>query len=137
MKCPSCDHENPESSRRCVCGFTFVFEARPELPAEGGAESSQRSGALALALVAGLVGVAMGLLFGTHHIAREDRRAELGLLLVPIGLFAASGGIFGWSWFLENRRARLFVMLLGRTGARVFYGVLGGALIGLGLSFLA
>ncbi len=38
-----------------------------------------------------------------------------------------------WNWFFENYRARFFVDLLGRSGARVFYGVLGALLLGVGL----
>lgn len=30
-----------------------------------------------------------------------------------------------WDWFFENMRARLFVHLFGRDGARVFYALLG------------
>ena len=37
--------------------------------------------------------------------------------------------MFDWEWFMTNRRARLFVSLFGRTGARIFYGLLGIALI--------
>jgi hypothetical protein len=30
-----------------------------------------------------------------------------------------------WDWFFENHRARVFVLLFGRNGARVFYAALG------------
>lgn len=57
---------------------------------------------------------------------------SMGLVLMACGLFAIAGGFFDWSFFMGNRRARKFVWLLGRSGARIFYGVLGGALIGAG-----
>ena len=60
-----------------------------------------------------------------------------GLLLVLAGLFAIAGGLFDWEWFMSNRKARAFVKLLGRNGARIFYCVLGlvVAVLGLLLAF--
>lgn len=49
------------------------------------------------------------------------------------GGFSLAGAIFDWDWFMNNRRARFFVSIFGRTGARIFYGGLGLFLIGLGL----
>ena len=60
-------------------------------------------------------------------------KEPLGLLLVLCGLFAIAGGVFDWGWFMSNRKARAFVSLLGRGGARVFYGILGSAIVILGL----
>jgi hypothetical protein len=62
-----------------------------------------------------------------------DRRPELGLLLIAAGSFGACGGIFDWEFFMASRKARRFVFLLGRTGARFTYGVLGGVIAGIGL----
>ena len=53
-----------------------------------------------------------------------------GLLLVGVGLFTLAGAIFNWDWYMNNRRARPIVWLIGRTGDRVFY-----FLIGLGFAF--
>lgn len=47
------------------------------------------------------------------------------LLLASVGLFCLAGAWKNWDWFMNNRRARLIVALLGRTGARWFYGLLG------------
>ena len=59
---------------------------------------------------------------------------EIFALIISIagGLFAILGSIFNWDFFFENRRAQLFMDLLGRTGARIFY-----VLLGLLLFFLA
>jgi hypothetical protein len=54
----------------------------------------------------------------------------VGLLLVGVGLFTLAGAVFDWDWYMNNHRARLVVRLIGRTGARVFY-----SLIGLGIAF--
>jgi len=54
----------------------------------------------------------------------------LGLAL--IGVFTMLGGILDWDWFMNHSRARGFVQLFGRTGARVFY-----VLLGLGFVVLA
>lgn len=48
-----------------------------------------------------------------------------GLLFVAIGVFALCGSGFDWEWFMNGRKARFFVRIFGRNGARVFYGILG------------
>jgi hypothetical protein len=48
------------------------------------------------------------------------------MLIVGAGLFTIIGAAMDWDWFMNNSRAKLFVWLFGRNGARVFY-------IGLGL----
>jgi len=48
-----------------------------------------------------------------------------GLIFIAIGLFTLSAAAFNWDWFMNARNARFFVGILGRTGARIFYGVLG------------
>jgi HEAT repeat protein len=50
------------------------------------------------------------------------------------GLFALAAAFFDWEWFMNSRKARVFVDMLGRQGARVFYGGLGVFLIGLGVA---
>lgn len=55
----------------------------------------------------------------------------IGLFIVAAGLFAIAGAAFDWDLFMNNRKARLFVATLGRTGARIFY-----ALLGLGITVL-
>jgi hypothetical protein len=41
------------------------------------------------------------------------------------GLFSIVASILNWDWFFNNRRARIFLKMFGRTGARVFYIILG------------
>ena len=60
----------------------------------------------------------------------------MGLLIAGAGAFSVAGAIADWDWFMESRKARFFVKVLGRTGARIFYGLLGLALIALGLAGL-
>lgn len=63
----------------------------------------------------------------------------LGLVLVGCGIFSVCGAVFDWEWFINSRKAQFFVTIFGRTGARIFYGILGiaiaimGALITLGI----
>lgn len=45
------------------------------------------------------------------------------------GAFTIAGAALDWNLFMESRKAALWVRLFGRNGARVFYGVLGLALI--------
>lgn len=58
-----------------------------------------------------------------------------GLLAIAVGLFTVSGAGFDWEFFMNNHKARLVTSILGRTGARVFYGLLGTVLIVFGVLF--
>ena len=60
-------------------------------------------------------------------------KEPLALLLVLGGLFAIAGAVFNWDWFIGSRKARALVSLLGRSGARIFYCILGLAISILGL----
>jgi hypothetical protein len=61
----------------------------------------------------------------------------MGLILVAAGLFSLCGAFFNWDFFMNARKARLVVALLGRTGARFFYGTVGtvGVMAGLAATF--
>jgi hypothetical protein len=56
-----------------------------------------------------------------------------GLLILAIGLFSVAGGAFDWDWFMNSRRASIFVRLFKRGGARAFYILLGSGLAVLGV----
>jgi len=57
----------------------------------------------------------------------------MGLLFSAIGLFAICGAGYNWDWFMNHRKARFFVAVFTRTGARIFYMLLGGGLVTLGV----
>ena len=57
----------------------------------------------------------------------------VSLFFVLGGLFTMSGGLFNWNWFMLSRRARLIVRIFGRGGGRIFYVVLGAAILVVGL----
>lgn len=63
----------------------------------------------------------------------------VGLIPAAGGVFAICGAVFDWSFFIDNYKARFLVSVIGRKGARIFYGCLGlfvfisGALLALGL----
>ena len=57
-------------------------------------------------------------------------------MLIALGLFTAICAMADWDWFMNNRRARLFVTLLGRDGARLLYAALGVGFLGLGVVLL-
>ena len=61
----------------------------------------------------------------------------MGITLMSVGLFTLAGAAWNWDWFMHNRRARLFVKLLSRQGARIFYACLGILFILIGLLVLA
>ena len=89
-----------------------------------------------LAVVGGLfgAGIASGI---EHSISTVSHGAAHGhAIWVPLlktalvagGIFAIAGAAFNWEWFMTARKARFIVAIAGRTGARIFYGVLGIAL---------
>jgi hypothetical protein len=63
--------------------------------------------------------------------------ASFGLFFVAGGVFTALGAAWNGEGFLSRPRARWFVWLLGRTGARVFYVVTGVAFTAFGTYFVA
>lgn len=58
----------------------------------------------------------------------------LGIFIVA-GLFALLSSVFNFDWYFNSRKAATVVNRLGRTGARIFYGLLGLALITAGIVF--
>ena len=46
-------------------------------------------------------------------------------LIIACGLFSLVCAVMNWDWFMNDRKARFMIKLIGRTGARIFYGVLG------------
>ncbi len=61
----------------------------------------------------------------------------MGWILMAAGAFAVCGAAYDWDFFMNSRRAWLFVKLFGRNGARIFYGLLGSTLVVLGVLFVA
>ncbi len=59
-----------------------------------------------------------------------------GIFFVLAGLVSILGAVKNWDFFMNNRKAYIWVKLFGRNGARIFYGILGFviAIIGLGIS---
>lgn len=53
------------------------------------------------------------------------------LLLFGAGAFTIVGAVMDWNWFMNSRRARFFVAIFGRLGARIFYILLGLFIIGM------
>ena len=59
----------------------------------------------------------------------KDHPILIGCLIAVFGAFTIACAAGDWDWFMESRRARLFVRLFGRNGARIFYGLLGLAFV--------
>jgi small neutral amino acid transporter SnatA (MarC family) len=56
------------------------------------------------------------------------------MLSILGGVFSLMAAALDMEWFMTNYRAAVFVRILGRTGARLFYALLGLFLIALGLA---
>ena len=50
-------------------------------------------------------------------------------IFITGGLFSVVAAYLNLDWFFDHRKSQTFVTWFGRTGARIFYGVLGLALI--------
>lgn len=127
-KCPLCGLQRPRGAKRCLCNYTFEYERETGGFARLSRSHSSSPISVGILVVAAIAGVSA---YFTMPSTAEPN-GSMGLVLMACGLFAIAGGFFDWSLFMGNRRARKFVWLLGRGGARYFYGVLGGALIGAG-----
>lgn len=45
--------------------------------------------------------------------------------MIFAGLFSIFCAVKNYDWFIENRKAWIFLKLFGRTGTRIFYVILG------------
>lgn len=57
----------------------------------------------------------------------------VGVILIVVGLFSLAGGVFNWDWFMNQRKSKIIVKILKRTGARIFYSILGIAIALIGV----
>ncbi|MDQ7826587.1 MAG: immunity 17 family protein [Candidatus Eremiobacteraeota bacterium] len=57
------------------------------------------------------------------------------IFVICAGLFSICGALFNWEWYFNHRKARALVKLIGRPMARVFYFIIGAALVTLGVCF--
>jgi hypothetical protein len=58
----------------------------------------------------------------------------LGIFILT-GLLSLVSSIFNFDWLFASRKAAPVVGTFGRTGARIFYGLLGLALTAAGIAF--
>ena len=59
----------------------------------------------------------------------------LGLFFIAAGGFCITGAVCNWEFFMNSRKARGMVAILGRNGARGFYVILGSVIVIMGLLF--
>lgn len=66
----------------------------------------------------------------------ESVMEELGLMAfaLAVGGFTFFCSFKDFDWFMNNRRAKIFVMILSRNGARWFYMTLGAVFIFAGIA---
>lgn len=57
-------------------------------------------------------------------------------IFIVAGITSLTAAIFNFNWYFQSRKASTFVHWFGRSGARMFYGLLGLALIAAGIGFL-
>lgn len=55
---------------------------------------------------------------------------------IVLGLFSVVAALFNIEWYFQTGGASVFVRRWGRKGARIFYALLGAALIGCGVTGL-
>ncbi|MDE5582930.1 MAG: immunity 17 family protein [Ruminococcus sp.] len=55
------------------------------------------------------------------------------IFFILAGIFSVLASIKNWDWYFNNCRARPFVRIFGRTGARIFYIFIGIFITGIGV----
>ncbi|MEG1543779.1 MAG: immunity 17 family protein [Tannerellaceae bacterium] len=55
-------------------------------------------------------------------------------IFIGLGLFSVVASLFNFEWYFSTSGAQTFVRKLGRGGARLFYALLGFALIACGVA---
>ncbi len=127
--CPLCELPRPPGARRCVCYYTFEYDAP-----RGGSAGSTRAGMAPIVLLAAALAMVVAWIVAADL---GPQQGIAGLVLVPAGAFAVAGAALDWTWFFGDRRARVITAVFGRVGGRVIYALIGGALVGLGARFVA
>ncbi|GAB6394845.1 MAG: immunity 17 family protein [Bacteroidales bacterium] len=56
-------------------------------------------------------------------------------IFVLAGAIALAAAVFNFDWYFQSRKASTAVRWFGRNGARIFYGLLGLALMAAGVLF--
>lgn len=56
-------------------------------------------------------------------------------LFVVAGLVSLLASVFNWNWFFTAQNAQLIVRNVGRSRARLFYGILGSVMISMAVFF--
>lgn len=47
------------------------------------------------------------------------------ILFILAGVFSVLASVKNWDWYFNNRKAKPFVRIFGRNGARIFYIITG------------
>ena len=66
-------------------------------------------------------------------ISIEFMRYFLHGLFLVAGCFSTLCALMNWDWFFKSPNAQIIVKPLGRTYARVFYGIVGIVLLTIGI----
>ena len=67
-------------------------------------------------------------------LAKADPTDQgLAVIFIAAGIYAVIAAWRNWSWFFAFRITAMFVVILGRKGARILYAVLGCFLIACGI----
>jgi len=101
----------------------------PRTPTFPPSSSPPRALVLLPIAVALVVALAFVLRDGANSGSPETVPRWIGLVAILAGGFGVTCATFDWDWFMLARKARFWVGLLGRTGARWFYVLLGSAFV--------
>jgi small neutral amino acid transporter SnatA (MarC family) len=70
-------------------------------------------------------------------VIQDQADLFVGTVAAILGLCLVLAALVNWSWYYSLRSARFLEARLTRTGARMFHGLLGLALVALGLALAA
>jgi len=62
-----------------------------------------------------------------------DKNTLICILFIAAGLFSVVASVLNLDFFFNSRKAAFFLTIFGRMGARIFYTLLGTAIIVMGI----
>ncbi len=48
----------------------------------------------------------------------------INILFIVVGVFILIVSIMNWDWYFDSTKAQRLIRLIGRTGTRIFYGII-------------
>jgi small neutral amino acid transporter SnatA (MarC family) len=60
----------------------------------------------------------------------------INILFIVVGVFVLIVSIMNWDWYFNSTKAQRLIRLIGRTGSRIFYSIIGLLLVIIGIGLI-